>query len=72
MSRADQRGMQGERGAHWKGKTLALGQNLPIDGSVRVGSLLQKEIFEYLFIWDIKKENVLLKASMCILLGTMG
>lgn len=64
--------MQGERGAHWKGKTLALGQNLPIDGSVRVGSLLQKEIFEYLFIWDIKKENVLLKASMCILLGAMG
>ena len=38
MSSADQRGSQGVRGVSWKGKTLSLEQNLPIDGSVRVGS----------------------------------
>lgn len=72
MSSADQRGWQGVRGAGWKGKTLALGQNLPIDGSVRLGSRPQKEIFGCLFIWDIKNKNVLLKERMHILCGAMG
>lgn len=53
-SRADQRGSQGTRGASWKGETLALGQNLPIDGSVRMRSELPKEIFGCLFICNTK------------------
>lgn len=66
MSSADQSGSQGARGAGWKGKTLALGQN-----PVRLGSCPQKEIFGCLFIWNIKNENVLLKASIHILWRAM-
>lgn len=72
VSGADPRGLRGARGADGKGKTLALGQNLPVDGSVRAGGHPQKEIFGCLFIWDTKKENVLLKASMRILWGATG
>lgn len=45
VSGADKRGLQGARRAGWKGKTLALGQNLPIDGSVKKGDFLPKEDF---------------------------